>query len=402
MTARMPSVRHLAPIAALALVAGAGAAATQAAGGGAAKPLAPLAAVAPAAAPSGVSAVPAPPDSGVPYAPILPGRPPVVVVQPSAPAAFPVKSCRPQDRTVARTPPSDALKSAFGILRRERTDADALPAKALAALRAQRLEPVDPQSARLLRADGAARAWVVPVPDVDAAGPLRCVRGGAAREGLAVVAVGGAPVGGGGALRDLQRGQAPATADPCAGADRSMLGVSGVVPDGVEAVFVTAADGTATRADVHDNGYAFVLPPPRRPEPRYLVWTGSDGAPHVQPLPIVFAAGRGGRCARIELPPRVTPDPWGSRCGPFPSWPVFAVPTRPHRTVPPRVKRPRRVPLRRPPVAPPRALMPARVILGRCQPLAVPPFVVPRPPGAVPAPAPAQPARPKPRPPRRP
>jgi hypothetical protein len=350
-----------------------------------------------------LSAAPAPPGpgSGVPYASIFPGQPPVVVPQPSAPASFPIKPCRPRDGTVARTPPSDALKSAFGILRRARTDEDALPAKALAALKAQRLEPVDPQSARLLRADGAARAWVVPVPDVDAAGPpLRCVRGGAAREGLAVVAVGGAPAGGGGALRELQRGQAPATADPCAGAGRNMLGVSGIVPDGVEAVFVTAADGTATRADVHDNGYAFVLPPPRRPEPRYLVWTGSDGAPHVQPLPIVFVAGRGGPCARIELPPRVTPDPWGSRCGPFPSQPVFVVPTRPRRTVPPRVRRPRRVLLRRRPVAPPRALMPPRVIFGPCQPLAAPPVVASRPPGVPPAPAP--PAGPKPRPPRHP
>jgi hypothetical protein len=56
-----------------------------------------------------------------------------------------------------------------------------------------------------------------------------------------------------------------------------MLGVSGIVPDGVEAVFVTAADGTATRADVRDNGYAFVLAPPRRPEPRYVVGPGATG-----------------------------------------------------------------------------------------------------------------------------
>ena len=90
-----------------------------------------------------------------------------------------------------------------------------------------------------------------------------------------------------------------------------MLGVSGIVPDGVEAVFVTAADGSATRADVHDNGYAFVLPRPRRPEPRYLVWTGADGTPHVQPLPGLPCrrAVRGcARCRRARS--RVTPDPW--------------------------------------------------------------------------------------------
>jgi hypothetical protein len=96
----------------------------------------------------------------------------------------------------------------------------------------------------LVRADADANAWVVPVTDVTVAG-LGCAPGssGAAREGLAVVSVGGAAAGGGGALRDLQRGLAAAAVDPCAGTDRDMLGVSGIVPDGVEAVFITAADG---------------------------------------------------------------------------------------------------------------------------------------------------------------
>ena len=128
------------------------------------------------------------------------------------------------------------------------------------------------------------------------------------------MSVGGAPAGGGGALRDLQRGLASATIDPCAGSGRDMLGVSGIVPDGVEAVFVTAADGSATRADVHDNGYAFVLPRPRRPEPRYVVWTGADGTPHVQPLPAFLVPGRAGACRNPDELVRVTPDPWGGGC----------------------------------------------------------------------------------------
>ncbi len=41
-----------------------------------------------------------------------------------------------------------------------------------------------------------------------------------------------------------------------------MLGVSGVVPDGVAAAYLTAPDGTAVRADVADNAYAFVVPAP--------------------------------------------------------------------------------------------------------------------------------------------
>jgi hypothetical protein len=33
-----------------------------------------------------------------------------------------------------------------------------------------------------------------------------------------------------------------------------MLGISGMVPEGVAAVFLTAPDGTAVKADVKDNG----------------------------------------------------------------------------------------------------------------------------------------------------
>ncbi len=40
----------------------------------------------------------------------------------------------------------------------------------------------------------------------------------------------------------------------CAGPDHTMLGVSGIVPNGVPAVFLTAPDGTAVKADVKDNG----------------------------------------------------------------------------------------------------------------------------------------------------
>jgi len=340
----------------------AGAAVAQASGGGAATTRAPRAAPAP----------------------------PAVALAPARPAPLPY--CRParRDRRAPRTPPSEALKSAFGILRRERRDEDALPARALKALEAQGLAPVDPESARLLRADGAARAWVVPVPDVGAATPFACVRGAAAakpREGLAVVSVGAAPAGGGGALRDLQRGLAPAALDPCAGTAGRMLGVSGIVPDGVEAVFVTAADGTSTRADVRDNAYAFVLPRPRRPEQRYLVWTGSDGGPHVQPLPPIVIGGRMA-CERPAAVVRVTPDPWGPGCGPFGGPPVMLAP----RPVAPRRKRASRVPpglqFAMPGpcivVPPPMARMPA------------PPATVPVLPRDVvpPLPAPARPAAP--------
>jgi hypothetical protein len=303
MTRKLWSARRLVPLGLVAVAVTA--AAAQAAGGGTAtKPRPPRAMSAP------LAAVPAPVAAG--YA----GPPGIVTVAPLGVV------CRPRTHTApapATAPPSEALKNAFGILRRDRNDDDALPARALAALKLAGLKLVDPQAARLLRADGAARAWVVPVPDVGAGLPDCSLRRATRpREGLAVVSLGGAPAGGGGALSELQRGTAMAALDPCAGTGRNMLSVSGIVPDGVDGVFIAAADGSATRADVHDNGFAFVLPRPRRIEPRYLVWTGSDGKPHVQPLaPLpLFRSGPGGACPKADHDRvRVTPSRGAAFCG---------------------------------------------------------------------------------------
>ena len=339
MTRKLWSVRRLVPVGALALVAGVAGAQAAGSGGTATtsqRPHAARALTVVATNPQALQAaatvmlvngqIMSVPQAPSPLASAYSGG----AVMP-APSALPVPAaigrCDPRDRRAAsRTAPSDALLDAFGILRRERNDEDALPARALASLKAVGLAPVDPQSARLLRSDGAARAWVVPVPDVGARSPYGCLQPPRpVREGLAVVSVGDAPAGGGGALRDLHRGLAPPSLDPCAGTGRNMLGISGIVPDGVEAVFVTGADGSATRADVEDNGYAFVLPWPRRPEQRYVVWTGSDGRPHVQPLPYLVAAGLSGICARNGAAhrvaaPRVTPDPLATDCVPVPSF----------------------------------------------------------------------------------
>ncbi|HEV7752661.1 MAG TPA: hypothetical protein VGO71_14040 [Baekduia sp.] len=123
-----------------------------------------------------------------------------------------------------------------------------------------------------------------PAPPVPPTAPAPSTEKREPQPGLAIVAVGGAPVGAGGTLADLVRGREPVALDPCAGPGHDMLSVSGVVPDGVAAAFLTGADGTAVRADVKDNGYAFLVPPAKRPEQRYVVWTGGDGTPHVQPL----------------------------------------------------------------------------------------------------------------------
>jgi hypothetical protein len=151
--------------------------------------------------------------------------------------------------------------------------------------------------------------------------------------GLAIVALDGAPVGAGGRLEDLVRGREPVAIDPCGGPNHDMLSVSGIVPDGVGAAFLTSPDGTAVRADVKDNAYAFVVPPTKRAEQRYVVWTGGDGTPHVQPLASPVFLGRA-RCATpsVHQPPTVSPDGSGL-CGHFSRAPVIVVPA-PHTPVP--------------------------------------------------------------------
>ncbi len=219
--------------------------------------------------------------------PVAPGRRPSQPTQPTRP---------PKAATAA--PPSQQLLDAFAILRRPRSAQDALSPEALEALRVRGLSPVSLDSSRLLRSTASSgKAWVVPVPNVVRRLGVACgpVRTSGPREGLVVVAVGDAASGGGGALDDLVRGRAPVTVAPCAGADHSMLSISGMVPNGVPAVFLTAPDGTAVRADVKDNAYEFLLPNQRSYQQRYVVWTGGDGTPHVQPI-VTFAAVRASAC----------------------------------------------------------------------------------------------------------
>jgi hypothetical protein len=309
----------------------------------------------------------------------------------------------PSQPKSSTAPPSQALLDAFAILRRPRTDQDALAAEAAESLKARGLSPVSPDSARLLRSTpSGGKAWVVPVPDVVGRYGLLCAPGGKSRprEGLAVVATGDAASGGGGALDDLVRGRAPVAVAPCAGADHSMLSISGIVPNGVRAAFLTAPDGTAVRADVKDNGYEFLLPRPKAFEQRYVVWTGGDGTPHVQPVATFGVVPTGACAATAKLTrsmPRVSPDGLFGCAAPPVVNPKFVTPSR----RPSRAERRRQVARMlyvvrclpagpftpgvviggRPLPAPPVAALPARP--------GVPPTAVPAPP--VPAPAPAPP-----------
>jgi hypothetical protein len=317
-----------------------------------------------------------------PARPFVAGAPLAIVCAaplPVAPGRRPLQTRQPPKAATA-APPSQQLLDAFAILRRPRTDQDALSPEALEALRVRGLSPVSLDSSRLLRSTASGgRAWVVPVPNVVGRLGVACapVRRSGPREGLVVVAVGDAASRGGGALDDLVRGRAPVTVAPCAGADHSMLSISGIVPNGVPAVFLTAPDGTAVRADVKDNGYEFLLPNQRPYEQRYVVWTGGDGTPHVQPI-VTFAAIPTRACrssAKVaQTVARVSPDGL-LQCAAPPVASKFAVP------VPRRASRALRL----------RRQVAAMLVLTRCA--ALTPFA----PGGVvalgrPLPAPATPA----------
>jgi hypothetical protein len=105
---------------------------------------------------------------------------------------------------------------------------------------------------------------------------------------------------------DLVRGRAPVAVEPC-GPD-GLVAISGIVPDGVATAFLVGRDGSAVRADVRDNGFAFLVRPERRR--RWVVWTDPSGVPRVQPVALPAApCPRRGAPAGLVGPPRVTPAP---------------------------------------------------------------------------------------------
>lgn len=320
----------------------------------------------------------------------LPAAAPAIVTAPRLPR-LPVlgAACPPKRQAQPAKPPSQTLLDALGVLRRARTPEDALSKKASDALRQRGVRVADPNAARLLRTTANGRAWVVPVPDVTVlfgarlvpcstkfARPVRrrlrsrraarralpvtplpavvaatpvpfgpalvepapLAWDGKPQEGVVVVAEGDTPAGGGATFRQLIRGLGSPEVAPCAGPKHDLVGVSGMVPDGVGSVFLTSPDGTAIKADVEDNAYSFLVPPAKGRAafaPRYVVWTGGDGTPHVQPVTAGMTPRAGRICARLarvrDAVVRVTPLPTGLYPFTRAVLPAFVTPPRPAR-----------------------------------------------------------------------
>jgi hypothetical protein len=165
---------------------------------------------------------------------------------------------------------------------------------------------------------------------------------GKPQEGLVVVAEGDAPAGGGGIHKQLIRGLAAPAVESCAGPKRDLVSVSGIVPDGVGSVFLTSVDGTAVKTEVQDNGYAFLVPPASGRDawaPRYVVWVGGDGTPHVRQVMLSRLPSRlcGALAKRRGDVVQVTPGAGG------PAGVFAAAPVALRRSSPPRI-RPKRHP----------------------------------------------------------
>ena len=276
--------------------------------------------------PARVVAAPAPARPFAGAAPLAIACAAPVPVDPRRPAPQPPKAA-------TAGPPSQQLLDAFAILRRPRTDQDALSPAALEALRVRGLSPVSLDSSRLLRSTASGgKAWVVPVPNVVGRLGVACEPVGQSgpREGLVVVAVGDAASGGGGALDDLVRARAPVTLAPCAGADHSMLSISGIVPlrGGGRLPHRPRRHRGARRRQ----GQRLRVPAPQPARVRAALRRvdRGDGTPHVQPI-VTFAAVRTRACAAAAklsaMVARVSPDGFVPCAGP-PIVSKFATPLK--------------------------------------------------------------------------
>jgi hypothetical protein len=204
----------------------------------------------------------------------------LAATSPSGPAK-PRPSCSVALPTpVASTkPPSQALLDAFGVLERPRTPADTVPPAALKLLPFG--GPVNLEAARQIR-DG---AWLIPLENANwfPRTPERCLRRLPAKQRAAVeraereaaakppeegVEIAGEAPGvassGRWRLSDIEQGRT-FNVNNCAGAKHDQLTVTGLVPDSITTVKVTAGDGTVTEATPDRNLVQILLPRPAKP-----------------------------------------------------------------------------------------------------------------------------------------
>jgi hypothetical protein len=205
---------------------------------------------------------------------------------------------------VVTTPADPRLAASLAILRRPATPEDTPDAAA------RRRVPIGRglhlADARLLRAEGDKRAWLVPVDDVRLQPlPERCVaRAPAAmrtslrrqrerfaaqpaQPGVAVLGDGAVEVGPSIAGLDSIVGGHAVQSSSCEGPSHDMLGVYALLPDGDTQPYLHYPDGHTVLGELRDNAVTFLVSKPDRRDqlPDGLAWTDAGGAQQSTPVP---------------------------------------------------------------------------------------------------------------------
>jgi hypothetical protein len=224
----------------------------------------------------------------------------------------------PDRPELVTTPADPRLAASLAILRRPATAQDAPDAASQRGLVLGR--GLHLGDARLLRTEGAQRAWLVPVDDVRPAPlPERCIARAPlamqrsfrrqrerfaaqpAQPGMVVLSDGSVEVGPSNAsLESILKGQA-VEMNSCAGPSHDMLGLYALLPDGDTQPYLRYPDGHTVLGELRDNAVTFLLrkPDQRDQLPTLLAWTDATGAQRSTPLP-----GRAFALQHCAAPPR--------------------------------------------------------------------------------------------------
>jgi hypothetical protein len=185
---------------------------------------------------------------------------------------------RPAPPNVETTAPDPRLAANLAILRRRATPADAPdPQARLAPLVGRGPHLAD---ARLLRADIAGKAWIVPVDDVRPQLPKGC------EPGVVILTDGPVDVGPSITSLDLILAGDAVETNSCAGPSHDMLGVYALLPDGATQPYLRFDDGHTVLGDLRDNAVTFLVnkPDQRSQLPTAIAWTDATTGPQTSPI----------------------------------------------------------------------------------------------------------------------
>jgi hypothetical protein len=203
---------------------------------------------------------------------------------PHTPRGGQAASCRghPGPPNVVTTAPDPRLAANLAILRRPATPADTPDPQAQRQARIAALVGRGPHlaDARLLRAEVAGKAWIVPVDDVRPQLPKGC------EPGVVILTDGPVDVGPSITSLDLILAGNAVETNSCAGPSHDMLGLYALLPDGATQPYLRFGDGHTVLGELGDNAVTFLInkPDQRSRLPTALDWTDATDGPQTSPI----------------------------------------------------------------------------------------------------------------------